>query len=585
MKKYILIIIVMLVAMITGCTVKGDVDMTKFNDLKTMRFSSFYTGTESQEEIYLKSVVPYTDTYEVITDSNTVYELYDEKGAEIAVIEAGSTHRVPLKKDQVVCGVIRCVGSEKVNVTVNAVENESVLPYDPINTVDAQALLDDRKTEGNPLTPAKLEYIKRPGGLYINCNNPEKLSDESLNKALTRTDVSNKEVFFTFEHNNAISGSFYYGYQVMNKGEEDIYITVKNIGFQLDGPGCWLGEREWIDFYNTEFKVFGFNNFTASQKNNLEAYFGFCNRWKSPNNQPITYRVPAGEHIYVMGGTTRDAYMNIDVFDTANKKVSGGCSNGAVLFEVIGEGAEGCFYAYKDYKKVQSNNTTHQGYVTHVNGHEVARQYVGYDNCHGVVDCNITWEFNDNTNAQMLPVTFTNRYLVDCPEPGTPYGSIPSTEHVKTLRSWYTHINPQNNYEAVGTDMTKYYTVDSNGNPICIDSDHYDGVGMKANIGNWMIDYMDNYTFVNHGSTDRVVKLKYTNTGSIAVMVRDQDGKIIEGTPQYTIICASSSYGAEIREYFEYTVTIPAESYLQFTVEYNLLANSTGNVGHFVTLE
>ena len=78
----------------------------------------------------------------------------------------------------------------------------------------------------------------------------------------------------------------------------------------------------------------------------------------------MTYRLPAGKHIYVMGGTTEDAYNNVNVFNTADKKVNGGCSNGAVLFEVIGDNVEAAFYAYKKSENVQIDNNTHQGYVT-----------------------------------------------------------------------------------------------------------------------------------------------------------------------------------------------------------------------------
>ena len=35
---------------------------------------------------------------------------------------------------------------------------------------------------------------------------------------------------------------------------------------------------------------------------------------------------------------------------------------------------------------------------------------------------------------------------------------------------------------------------------------------------------------------------------------------------------------------FEYVVTIPANSYVQFTVEYNLLANSSGYIKHTARL-
>ena len=47
-----------------------------------------------------------------------------------------------------------------------------------------------------------------------------------------------------------------------------------------------------------------------------------------------------------MGGTTADAYQNINVFNSANKRVKGGCGNGAVLFEVTGGTAEGAFMVY-----------------------------------------------------------------------------------------------------------------------------------------------------------------------------------------------------------------------------------------------
>ena len=328
-------------------------------------------------------------------------------------------------------------------------------------------------------------------------------------------------------------------------------------------------------------------NYNESQLQTLQAYYDFCNTYKSPNYQPITYRVPAGEHIYVMGGTSKDSYNKTNVFETADKKVAGGCSNGAVLFEVIGDNAEACFYAYKKADNVQADNNTHQGYVAvGSDGHEYGRQYVGYDNCHGVVDANLTWEFSDHTESQFLPVTYTNYYDDNVKEKGnTPYGKIESTPHVQNRTDWVTHINPQNSHAGVGTDMTKYYTVNSDGEEICIDSDHYDGLGWTANIGNWMIDYMDNYTFVNHGSKDRKITVSFTNNGSVAVLVRDKDGKYIEGTAQYTICTASTAYGQAIQDGFEYSIIVPANSVIQFTVEYNLLANSSGYVRHTVRLD
>ena len=573
-----------------GVTVNPEIktiDLSLFNNLKNLRFSSYESGTEASLVHYLKQIAPYDDTYKIKANKYTTVEIYDKDGKEIITVVPTSKESIDLKKNDILYVVAKGTEAQTIGYEVELVEHKSLLPYDPINLVDGDSLLAVDKSSTDPLTSANVSYIKREGGLYINCNNPERLTDSCLNKALTRTNVSNKEVFFTFEHNNYITGSFYYGYQVINKGTEDIYVTVKNIGFQLDGPGCWLGEQEWIDFYNTEFRMKNYANYTESQLKTLYAYYGFCNDFKSPDNQPITYRIPAGKHIYVMVGTTTDSYNKINVFKTANRKVSGGCSNGAVLFEVIGDNVEGCFYAYKNPDNVQIDNNTHQGYVAvGADGHEYGRQYVGYDNCHGVVDANLTWEFSDLTKGQYLPVTYTNYYAANIKENGnTPYGEILSVPHVNNRTDWVTHINPQNSHAGVGTDMTKYYTVDKNGNPICIDSDHYDGLGWTANIGNWMIDYMENYTFVNHGSTDRKITISFTNNGSVAVLIRDKDGKYIEGTAQYTICTASTTYGEAIQDRFEYVVIVPAHSVLQFTVEYNLLANSSGYIKHTAKLD
>ena len=571
-----------------GSTVGNTVDLTLFKDCKELRFSSYFGGADLGLVHYLKQVAPYDDSYKIKTNKYTTCKFYDKDGYILATVEPNKALTIELAANDIVYTVaITDAEGHNIEYEVELVEHKSLLPYDPINLVDGDALLKEDKSSVDPLKPAQLSYIKREGGLYINCNNPEKLTDSCLNVALTRNDVSNQEVFFTFEHNNAITGSFHYGYQVINKGTEDVYITVKNVGFQLDGAGCWLGEREWVDFYNTDFRMKGYEDYSESQLSTLNALYDFCNTYEAPKNQPITYRVPAGKHIYVMGGTTEDAYNNANVFGTADKKVSGGCSNGAVLFEVVGDNVEGAFYAYKKHENVQIDNTTHQGYVTvDDKGNVYGQQYVGYDNCHGVVDANLTWEFSDHTPSQLLPVTYTNYYDPNVKGDGnTPYGEIYSTPHVNNRRDWVTHINPQNSNAGVGTDMTKYYTVDKDGNPICIDSDHFDGLGKTANIGNWMIDYMENYTLVNHGSVDRKVVLSFTNNGSVAVLVRDKDGKYIEGTAQYTVYTNVTTYGAAIHDKFEYVVIVPANSVVQLTVEYNLLANSSGYVKHTAELK
>jgi hypothetical protein len=99
-----------------------------------------------------------------------------------------------------------------------------------------------------------------------------------------------------------------------------------------------------------------------------------------------------------------------------------------------------------------------------------------------------------------------------------------------------------------------------------------------------MMDYIDTFTFVNQGDRDRNIVVEMTNNGSVACLVREQDGSPIIGTEQYTIGIGSTSYGDAIDDHFKYTRLIPSHSVVQFHVEYNLLANSYGCVNHSVEL-
>ena len=570
----------LVVTCLNDYSVDAKIDTTEFDNVKSIRLSSLYFVLEDKLSYKLKLEVFNTDVYTIVSDAYTTMVLFNEQGNLINYVNCSETVSLHFEEDTILYGIAYVTYTSKpINVKVYLTEYESYLPYNPLDfTVDPKELLSTDKSGYYALDAANISYTKREGGMYINCNNPEKLTDSCLNNALTRNDVSNEEVFFTFEHNNTISGSFYFGYQVINRGTEDIFVTVKNIGFQTKGAGSWMGEKEWVDFYNTNFRVKGLSNYTSSQRSNYNAYFGFANTYTRPLNNPITYRIPAGKYIYVIGGTTADAYGNINVFNTANTSVSGGCTNGAVLFEVSGDNAEGAFYVYKDYNQVGISNRTHRGYTTGAYG----QQYVGYDNCHGVVDGYLTFEFNDNM-SEYLPVTFNNYYKKNVSQTGTALGYIESTENLAYTWTWNTHINPQTVNTAVGTDMTAYNTV-YNGKNIVIDTNHYDGLGGIPNLGNWMIDYMEYYTLVNHGYNDREVTIQMINNGSIAVLVRDEFGRVINGTQQYTIQFPETSRGAAINDNFRYTVKVPARGYVQFIVEYNLLANSYGSIGHNVYL-
>ena len=256
------------------------INTSDFETLPLIRFSSFETKSDNGLTYKLKMEVPANDTYLIKLNENVcLYQLFDEKGLEILSLETNETKKIHLLKSSIIYVVITAKQENvSIKVSIKLTENESVLPYDPINVEDKakyESLMDSKENDKNVLKSAKINYVKRPGGLYINCNNPEKLTEIDLEKALSRVDISNKEVFFTFEHNNYADGAFYYGYQVLNTGKEDIYVTVKNLGLQLDGPGSWLGEKEWIDFYNTKFRLLNKNKWNESQIENFKLYFGF----------------------------------------------------------------------------------------------------------------------------------------------------------------------------------------------------------------------------------------------------------------------------------------------------------------------
>ena len=227
-------------------------------------------------------------------------------------------------------------------------EHARDLPFQPLKT---NSKYDNSYTASNPLKAAEITYNKRKGeAIYIYCNNPEQLQNDQLNKGIIRNQFSNKEVFFTMEHNSQVKKRTFIGYQVRNIGETDLYITIKNIGIHL-GEGGWFGEKEWIDFYNSNFSIKN----TYNKPYNIDDINGIKNKkvqnkYTHQKKSQTTYRIPPKKYINVLGGTSSDAYENINVFDTANQEFYGGIINGAVLFEVKGN-AEGILFFYDDYKK------------------------------------------------------------------------------------------------------------------------------------------------------------------------------------------------------------------------------------------
>ena len=349
-----------------------------------------------------------------------------------------------------------------------------------------------------------------------------------------------------------------------------------------------------------QFKVKNKDKWDEKQKANFIKYINFDDNVVPTKFPTRTYVIPPGEYFYVIGGTTKDAYNNYNIFDTADKDVSGTVINGVVLFEVSGE-AEGAYFIYNDINIPKTDTKSYQGYVPNrVERENVGAQYIGYDNCLGVVDNSMTWEFNDLTEEQYLPVHYKVFFSDTAPLKGdTAYSKIKTTEHLINSRNWTTHLNPhkflsENNekteFRAVGTDMTKFNTINENGEKIVIDNEHYDGRKILSNLGNWMIDYIDNFNFVNRGDKKRKVSvlIGHGNKGSLACFVRNSKLEIIQGTEEFTVYLPESNKTLhtddKITDIYNYTFTVDPHSVMQIYVEYVLLANSDGNVTHSVFL-
>ena len=595
MKRIKPFLLVCLLSTLTSCddSTKNAMDSVNVNEFI---ISSVNDTFDNDGKMIYKMKSQYNDQYIFQCENAKSINVYDEKAN--LLVDSENYTSIDVSKDQIIYVEVEGNKNEKFTLNTSAISNIVELPYQINSSIDINSLKTNSDNTKNPLTPAKVSYTKRDDGkgLYINCNNPEALTWAELNTALTRQEVTDKEVFFTFEHNNISAKNYYYGYRVTNVDKNDIYITVKNVGYQVNGAGSWLGENEWIQFYNTKFDSH-IEGLTASQKQNFNAYVGFSNNYNPSMIQPITYKVPAGKYIYVMGGTTKDAYNNTNVFNTANIIVNGGCGNGAVIFHVTGGKAEGSFLVYDDKDAKKINETDYvkgdlqYGYKVTRNGKNVGSQYVGLDNCHGVVDADLMWTFNDKTYSGSLPVSFSNDYFVTNNfRTGTAYSEIEkfTKRNYDEIYYWTTHINPNHVETAVGTDMTQYITVDSETKqPITINYKNYDGRGKTANIGNWMVDYIDTITLVNQGNNEREFTYELGHSGVILAFVRDENGMISKSyKPSYkTMINADPNYGEAVKDPFKYTIKVAPHSVVRFSVNYNLLANSYGAIKHSAYLK
>lgn len=518
-----------------------------------------------------KVVAPYTDTYLFsLANSNSPIKSFSIYKDEKRIATGDDELEIDLIKGEEYIIKVVSEPNQKFVLNTKALNNLITYPYDTLKPVEVNY----RDSNSDPLTSSIIEYTKREGGTYIYSNNPEMIPNQSVNTAFIKDKGLTGDVFMTFEHANWAGVNMYLGYELKNETNKDVYITVTNIGYQAGGT--WFGQLAWYDYYNTQFELpedyFSGPSIISSKYSHLDYAY---QKYEPRIFQPTTYRLPANESFFVIGGTTKNAYNKINVDKSANKRLAPNlCANGNVRFLVTGGEVTGTFYSYTNYNELDLEKDA-VGYK--VGGYSA--QYCGIANHAGVIDSQIGWEFNDFTPTKTLPVTYTNVYDTNVPKQTTPYKEYNNTEHLhENVTTWMTHLNPQNDRRAVGSDMVEFICKDENGNNVVIDNYHADGNGNPANTANWMIEYQEHFTFINSGENDRTIKINYKDHGTLAMMVRDTlTGSLIETYYSCGLGGDSITYQCEIN--------IPASSSVQISLCYSLVACSYGSVNHWVSLE
>ncbi len=540
---------------------------------EAFRLSSLDDVTSSNGKRIYNVYAPYTDTYTLVGSGTSSITL-SKDGETVAAGSQSITVNLT-ENEQYVLKVETASAGAAFKITTTAKNHTVTLPYD-VATPEDVSDVSLHSTTANPLKASTVDYVKREGGTYIYSNNPEMYRAQHVGKAFMRNEGLSGDVYVTFEHANYSGQNTYLGYQLKNDSKTDVYVTVTNVGYQW--TGTWFGQLAWYDFYNTHFELpddyFTSSGAISSKYSGLDyAYRDYTPRVY----QPTTYRIPAGEYIWVIGGTSADSYRNINVDNSANHYVNNGrCANGNVKFTVTGGEVTGTMYCYSNASQVAAEPAA-LGYVA--GGY--AQQYSGIAHHHGVIDNYMSWTFNDNIGSGMLPVSYTNYYDNNLPASTTPYAAYNSTPHtVSNATSWMTHLNPQNNHSAVGMDLVEFIWHDSQGKEVIFDNNHADGAGLPANTANWMIEYQDHFTLVNQGDRERKVTLHLRDHGSLALLVRDSNtGEVLETA--FTAGLGESNVFSN----YTYVVTVPAHSVKQITLDYLLVACSYGSVTHAATID
>lgn len=520
-------------------------------------------------------------TYQMRAALTDTYTFMCERATSLTVktptetVEGDTKVQVAVNEGDTVTVTVKAEAQKKVQVTAQADNHLARLPYTPNFTVDPTTL----DTHGNNTDATKIEYQKREGGTYVYLNNPEKLQPADIGQAILRDEGLSGDVQVTWEHSNFTGQYITLGYQLKNDGEDDVYVTVTNIGYQVQGE--WLGQRSWSDYYNIKFEL-PEDYFVGGGVN--ERYIGQDFIDYTPRVfQPTTYRIPAGEYIWLVGGTSTDAYNDTNVAQTANKVVlPGKCTNAVAKCFITGGAVTGTFYCYTDAEQVKAE-PEEQGYIIMRDGEQYGYQYKGVDHHTALIESNPVFYLNDSTvEGRSLPVTYTYEQADNIWWGSKiPYEKLLTKTKTTDAFGWTTNICPHGRGAAVGTDMSSFECATVNGDTVTLDVNHRDGTGESPNFGNWMIDYHDNMTFVNQSDTTKRVTINKSAQGAMMTMVLDPEGNVL--STRCTIVPLEES--PDYRHWQLYTVEVPPHATVQVNVSFLLMGNSYGAVYHWLTVE
>lgn len=506
-------------------------------------------------------------------------------------------------------------GLYQVKVTMPAftpAEERLDMPYPPMfEKTEWEATLSHNEDK----TPAaEVCYKKRPGGVYIYSNNPEMMFDPDVNQMLLKNEHLTGECFFTYEHSNHSAGPIFLGYKLYNDGDKPVTVTVTNIGNQVRGE--WLGQREWCDFYGLEFDLPEDYFFIKDGKKVLNPMYVGCDyvEYKTHPFTPHVVTIAPGEYYWVLGGTTGDLDTGSWSGVTADQAVLvGRCANGAVRFIIEGGELHGSFWCYDDPKQCDITKPE-QGYIIKRDDRNFAAQYKGIDeNTKGLLEAEISFMISDETKPGKLPVKYQVTRDPNHADVKEAFAKLNMQTFDLERNDWLVALNPNDNHTAVGTDMIVFKNVLPDGTPILIDNEHTDGECLKANTGNWMVQYTTNYNLMNVGDRARRVKIYGRNTGVLMVIVRNEKGEILEkklnmqpysfpskeeafkGVDTSLLIEKNGRwwFGVDGKPYcdvwdersLEWELELPANTAIRLSVDDLILANSCGGIQHWVEVD